>query len=58
MRFNAVIGTLVLMVPMIYAELPTMKDYLPDNLYKWVFFVVVIVNIYLRTRTTQPVTLK
>ncbi len=58
MWFNGVMATVVLMIPLLYAELPTLKAYVPDSIYKWVLLTVIVANIYLRTRTNRPVKMK
>ena len=55
--FNGVATTAVVLLPELMAQLPIMKDYLPDNYYKWAFIMVVVGNTLIRVfKTKGPVT--
>lgn len=50
-QFNALLLILIETLPLIQESLPQLKTYLPDDLYKQVFLLVVIGNILLRAKT-------
>lgn len=57
-RFNVAIGTISLMLPdilhLLEAKLPDLAFKLPPNIYPYVVAIVTLGNIYLRTRTSKP----
>ena len=53
--FNGVLLTLVEAVPMLAEQLPAMKAYLPDDIYRWAFLVLVVGNLLIRARTNTAI---
>lgn len=49
--FNSVMIFLWSLFEVTKEFLPELQQYLPENVYKWVGLIVVIINIYLRTKT-------
>lgn len=56
--FNGVVLTIVETVPLLVDQLPAMKAYLPDNIYKWAFITLVLGNAVIRARTNTALGLK
>lgn len=52
--FNALLLALLPVFEMAVSSLPQLREYLPDNVYKWVGLFVVVGNILLRFKTSQP----
>lgn len=52
--FNSAMLTAFQIVGPVGDALPTVKDYLTPDLYKWLFLGVVAVNIILRFKTKEP----
>lgn len=55
--FNAALTTVVPLLPVLMEQLPTLKAYMPDNMYKWAFIIAVVGNALLRFKTNSPVRL-
>ena len=53
--FNGVVLGIVELVPMLVEQLPVMKAYLPDDIYKWAFLTLVIGNTVIRARTKSAI---
>ena len=54
--FNSVVGTVAVLLPELLSQLPVLKEYLPTDLYRWLFLIVMIGNIGLRFKTNTGVT--
>lgn len=52
--FNGVTGTVVLGLPMLQDSLPQMREYVPTDYFKWAMGAVIVINILLRFKTSQP----
>lgn len=53
-RVNAILMALPEVLSLAYQQWPTLKDYLPDNVYSVGFVVLVVANILLRFKTKVP----
>lgn len=51
MWFNSVMVFMWAFLEIANDTLPVLQQYLPEGIYKWVGLIVVIANIYLRTKT-------
>jgi hypothetical protein len=40
-----------MLLPDLMVQLPTMREYVPDDIYRWLFMVVVVGNVIIRART-------
>jgi hypothetical protein len=49
--FNGVVGSLAMLLPDLMVQLPTLREYVPDDIYRWLFMVVVVGNVIIRART-------
>lgn len=52
--FNGITGTVVMGLPMLQDNLPQVREYVPMDYFKWVMGAVIVINILLRFKTTQP----
>lgn len=53
--FNSALGSVALLLPDLTAQLPVLKQNLPDDIYKWLLYVVVFGNVLLRKRTSTAI---
>lgn len=51
MWFNSVLVFVWVFLEITNEMLPVLQQYLPEAIYKWVGLIVVLVNMYLRTKT-------
>lgn len=51
--FNAIAASIPVLLPLLAQELPTMKAYLPENIYGYLFLVVTVGNILIRVYLTR-----
>lgn len=51
--FNSIAGTVATALPMLQEALPSLQAYITSNVYRWLFIVVVVGNIWLRAITTK-----
>jgi len=58
MWFNSVLGAAIVFLPDAITQLPMLQAYLPDNIYKTAFVVVVVGNMLLRVKTKDALTEK
>jgi hypothetical protein len=56
--FNTIAGTVLVTLPMLQDSLPQLADYLPAHTYKILMGVVIVANILLRFKTSQPLEAK
>jgi len=56
--FNSVLLTALPVFEAIREFMPELQSYLPDSIYKIMGLIVVVANIYLRTKTTKPLSEK
>ena len=56
--FNAALASLLGVLPLTVEIIPVLQDYLPASIYQYLALIVVIGNIVLRFRTTQPLSVK
>jgi len=56
--FNSVAGGLVVLLPDLMAQLPMLKEYVPTDIYRWLFMAVIVGNILIRARTSTAIGLK
>ena len=52
--FNSVLLVALPVFEVAHEFMPELQAYLPENIYKIVGVIVVVANIYLRTKTTKP----
>ena len=53
-KFNGLMLVAFQLAPLVSESLPTIKEYLAPEIYKWLFLTVVAVNILLRFKTKEP----
>ena len=53
--FNSAAASLALVLPELMVQLPVMKEYVPTDMYRWLFIVTVLGNVMLRFKTTTAV---
>lgn len=55
--FNSALTAVAAIVtsPDLMAQLPLLKTYTPDNVYKWLFIATVVGNLVLRKKTTSGI---
>ena len=53
-KFNGLMLVSFQLAPSVSDALPTIKEYLTPEIYKWLFLGVVAVNILLRFKTKEP----
>lgn len=51
--FNSIAGTIAGALPMLQEALPSLQAHITPNVYRWLFIVVVVGNIWLRVITTK-----
>lgn len=49
--FNGIVGTILAGAPMLQENLPQLHSYIPENFFKYIMLLVVVVNILLRFKT-------
>ena len=54
MWFNAVVGSLYIVVPALAEAFPALQGYVPDKLYHYAMALLVFGNIVLRFKTNKP----
>lgn len=54
--FNAYSLTLIPVLEYARAELPAVRELVPDSTYKYLMIGILVANLWLRVLTTQPVT--
>jgi len=59
--FNTVVLPLIFtfaaFAPELTEQLPVLKTYMPDNLYKWAFIASIVGNVILRFRTKSAISI-
>lgn len=56
--FNAVLLSFMAVIPQLQDALPSLQPYLTPETYKWLGFLVLVGNIALRFKTSQPLSQK
>lgn len=53
-QFNAVLGTLIIALPELNNALPGLREFITPEVYRWLIMGTVVVNLWLRARTSKP----
>jgi len=58
MWFNAISGSLIVILPSLETSFPQLQDYLPHNLYQYAMAAIIVGNMVLRFKTVKPLEAK
>lgn len=56
--FNSALAGIAVMLPDFLAQLPMLREYLPDDIYRWLLLFVVLGNVLIRARTSTAIGLR